>query len=136
MAVLPRLELSFRVKRPAAASRPRSCPLVNLQGQPISVRSRSDRTTSAGLRNWDSPGTVISIFCRAHVVSGSVTHGPSHLRIMNRDDALRTVRDRKEPWDIVIIGGGATGLGAGVEAAARGYATLVLEQHDFAKGTS
>jgi glycerol-3-phosphate dehydrogenase len=55
---------------------------------------------------------------------------------MNRDDALRTVLDRKEPWDVVIIGGGATGLGAGVEAAARGYATLLLEQHDFAKGTS
>jgi len=55
---------------------------------------------------------------------------------MNRDDALCIVQERKEPWDVVIIGGGATGLGAGVEAAARGYATLVLEQHDFAKGTS
>ena len=39
-------------------------------------------------------------------------------------------------WDVVIIGGGATGLGAGVDAASRGYKTLVLEQHDFAKGTS
>ncbi len=39
-------------------------------------------------------------------------------------------------WDIIIIGGGATGLGAGVDAASRGYRTLVLEQHDFAKGTS
>jgi glycerol-3-phosphate dehydrogenase len=55
---------------------------------------------------------------------------------MNRDDALRTVLERKEPWDIIVIGGGATGLGAGVEAAARGYSTLVIEQHDFAKGTS
>lgn len=55
---------------------------------------------------------------------------------MNRDHALRTLADRDAPWDIVIIGGGATGLGAGVDAAARGYATLVLEQHDFAKGTS
>ena len=39
-------------------------------------------------------------------------------------------------WDIIIIGGGATGLGAAVDAAARGYKTLLLEQHDFGKGTS
>lgn len=39
-------------------------------------------------------------------------------------------------WDIVIIGGGATGLGAAVDAATRGYKTLLVEQHDFAKGTS
>ena len=39
-------------------------------------------------------------------------------------------------WDIIIIGGGATGLGAGVDAASRGYDTLLLEQSDFAKGTS
>jgi glycerol-3-phosphate dehydrogenase len=41
-----------------------------------------------------------------------------------------------EPWDLVIIGGGATGLGAAVDAAARGYRTLLLEAHDYAKGTS
>jgi glycerol-3-phosphate dehydrogenase len=39
-------------------------------------------------------------------------------------------------WDVVIIGGGATGLGAAVEAATRGYEVLLLEQSDFAKGTS
>ncbi len=39
-------------------------------------------------------------------------------------------------WDIIIIGGGATGLGTAVDAASRGYKTLLLEQHDFAKGTS
>jgi len=39
-------------------------------------------------------------------------------------------------WDIVIVGGGATGLGAGVDAASRGYDALLLEQSDFAKGTS
>ncbi|MGB5674507.1 MAG: glycerol-3-phosphate dehydrogenase/oxidase [Gemmatimonadota bacterium] len=39
-------------------------------------------------------------------------------------------------WDVVVIGGGATGLGVAVEAASRGYATLLLEQADFAKGTS
>ncbi len=39
-------------------------------------------------------------------------------------------------WDIIVIGGGATGLGAAVDAATRGYKTLLLEQADFAKGTS
>ncbi|MCO4291962.1 glycerol-3-phosphate dehydrogenase/oxidase [Solitalea sp. MAHUQ-68] len=39
-------------------------------------------------------------------------------------------------WDVIIIGGGATGLGAAVEATTRGYKTLLLEQEDFAKGTS
>src|SRR5690242_495417 len=39
-------------------------------------------------------------------------------------------------WDICIIGGGATGLGIAVDAASRGYKTLLLEKYDFAKGTS
>ena len=39
-------------------------------------------------------------------------------------------------WDMVIIGGGATGLGIAVDAASRGFRTLLLEQFDFAKGTS
>ncbi|MBA4258920.1 MAG: FAD-dependent oxidoreductase [Chitinophaga sp.] len=39
-------------------------------------------------------------------------------------------------YDIVIIGGGATGLGSAVDAASRGYKTLLIEQHDFGKGTS
>ncbi|RZL36458.1 MAG: FAD-dependent oxidoreductase, partial [Pedobacter sp.] len=39
-------------------------------------------------------------------------------------------------WDIIIIGGGATGLGSALDAASRGYKTLLVEQSDFAKGTS
>jgi glycerol-3-phosphate dehydrogenase len=39
-------------------------------------------------------------------------------------------------WDIIVIGGGATGLGVAMDAAQRGYHTLLLEQSDFAKGTS
>jgi glycerol-3-phosphate dehydrogenase len=48
---------------------------------------------------------------------------------------LQQLNDESE-WDIIIIGGGATGLGTAVDAATRGYKTLLLEQHDFAKGTS
>lgn len=39
-------------------------------------------------------------------------------------------------WDVIVIGGGATGLGIAVDAQTRGYRTLLLEQHDFAKATS
>jgi glycerol-3-phosphate dehydrogenase len=40
------------------------------------------------------------------------------------------------PWDMVVIGGGATGLGVALEAVTRGYKTLLVEKYDFAKGTS
>lgn len=49
---------------------------------------------------------------------------------------LQQARGRVEPWDIIIVGGGATGAGVAVDAATRGYSTLLLEQHDFGKGTS
>ncbi len=55
---------------------------------------------------------------------------------MNRDTMLKKLHEENEPWDVIIIGGGATGLGAAVDSASRGYRTLLLEQHDFAKGTS
>ena len=55
---------------------------------------------------------------------------------MDRDVGLDAIRERKAPWDIVIIGGGATGLGTAVDAASRGYAVVLFEQADFAKGTS
>src|SRR5277367_5257043 len=55
---------------------------------------------------------------------------------MKRDDMLKQVRERTQTWDMIIVGGGATGAGVAVDAAARGYAVLLLEQHDFGKGTS
>ena len=55
---------------------------------------------------------------------------------MNRNNHLKKVKNKKKPWDIVVIGGGASGLGAAVDAASRGYRTLLLEKNDFAKGTS
>lgn len=54
---------------------------------------------------------------------------------MNRKDMIRTLESTPE-WDLCIIGGGATGLGVAVDAASRGFRTLLLEQYDFAKGTS
>lgn len=52
-----------------------------------------------------------------------------------RPDLWRLL-ERTPEWDVVVIGGGATGLGVAVDAAARGYHTLLLEAFDFAKGTS
>ena len=45
-------------------------------------------------------------------------------------------RLENENWDIVVIGGGATGLGTALDAATRGLKTLLIEQHDYAKATS
>lgn len=54
---------------------------------------------------------------------------------MKREALLARLRSTPR-WDVLVIGGGATGLGCTVDAAARGYTTLLLEAHDFAKGTS
>jgi glycerol-3-phosphate dehydrogenase len=55
---------------------------------------------------------------------------------MKREAMIARIRERKEPWDIVVIGGGATGAGVAVDAASRGYSVLLLEREDFGKGTS
>jgi glycerol-3-phosphate dehydrogenase len=54
---------------------------------------------------------------------------------LTREIALRTIGTEK-CWDVIVVGGGATGLGTAVEAASRGYKTLLLEAYDFGKGTS
>jgi len=55
---------------------------------------------------------------------------------MNREEILARVRSRTEPWDVIVIGGGATGVGCAVDAASRGFDVLLLEGSDFGKGTS
>lgn len=55
--------------------------------------------------------------------------------LLDRKTALDRAATHSQ-WDVAIIGGGATGLGIAVDAATRGYNTILLEQHDFAKGTS
>ncbi|MDR3724506.1 MAG: glycerol-3-phosphate dehydrogenase/oxidase [Terracidiphilus sp.] len=53
-----------------------------------------------------------------------------------RASILSHIGEDRDAWDVLVIGGGATGLGAAVEAASRGYKTLLVERYDFAKGTS
>jgi glycerol-3-phosphate dehydrogenase len=55
---------------------------------------------------------------------------------LNRGAALQRLAAEPDGWDVFVIGGGASGLGTAVDAAARRYKTVLLEQHDFAKGTS
>lgn len=55
---------------------------------------------------------------------------------MNREEQLSRLDDADKVWDVVVIGGGATGLGCAVDAASRGYETVLFEREDFAKCTS
>jgi glycerol-3-phosphate dehydrogenase len=55
---------------------------------------------------------------------------------MNRQEMLERTSARKTPWDMVILGGGATGVGVAIDAATRGFEVLLLEAQDFGKGTS
>lgn len=55
---------------------------------------------------------------------------------MIRSEMLARLSDPGEKWDLIVIGGGATGLGIAVDAASRGYRTALLEQADFGEGTS
>ncbi len=55
---------------------------------------------------------------------------------MNRDAMLQRCLSHPQPWDMIVVGGGATGVGVAVDAASRGCEVLLLEQSDFGKGTS
>ena len=55
--------------------------------------------------------------------------------IFSREHLIGQLSQTKA-WDVIVIGGGATGLGVALDSATRGYKTLLLEQVDFAKGTS
>lgn len=56
--------------------------------------------------------------------------------MINRGNLIEEISKQEVIWDVVVIGGGASGLGIAIEAVTRGYKTLLLEQYDFTKGTS
>jgi glycerol-3-phosphate dehydrogenase len=62
--------------------------------------------------------------------------GITRNRILKREQSLKDIQTAAEPFDFCIVGGGATGLGTAVDAASRGHSVLLIEQADFAKGTS
>src|SRR6266571_4755927 len=53
-----------------------------------------------------------------------------------RSHLVNNLSNLAKEWDVIVVGGGATGLGTALDAVSRGYQTLLLEQADFAKGTS
>ena len=55
--------------------------------------------------------------------------------VYNREHLINQLK-QVSSWDIIVVGGGSTGLGVALDAASRGYKTLLLEGVDFAKGTS
>ncbi len=55
---------------------------------------------------------------------------------MNREESIRRIRQREQPWDIAVIGGGATGVAIALDASARRLDVLLVERSDFGKGTS
>ena len=57
------------------------------------------------------------------------------MKLFDRNKLINALEETEE-WDVLVIGGGATGLGIAVDAASRGFKTLLVEQEDFAKGTS
>ncbi len=63
-------------------------------------------------------------------------YGRSTFHTVQRATQLQRLSEEPGPWDVLIIGGGASGLGVAVDAASRGFRTVLLEAHDFAKGTS
>lgn len=55
---------------------------------------------------------------------------------MKRERSIQALEDAYQAWDVLVIGGGATGLATALDAAARGFSVALIEQDDFAKGTS
>lgn len=55
---------------------------------------------------------------------------------MNREEMWARITQHRGPWDMIVVGGGATGVGIAIDAASRGYDVLLVEQSDFGKGTS
>jgi glycerol-3-phosphate dehydrogenase len=55
---------------------------------------------------------------------------------MDRSQMIERLDEPAGSWDVLVIGGGATGLGVALDAAARGYRTALVERGDFGQGTS
>lgn len=56
--------------------------------------------------------------------------------MMNRDQSVDRLKNQQEPWDLFIVGGGATGVAIALDAASRGLRVALAERDDFGKGTS
>ena len=81
-----------------------------------------------------TPGRLVAGIGAGEELEPSTIRHPSPG--MNRADMLQRLRDEPGAWDVVVIGGGASGLFTAVDSASRGYRTALVEQADFAQATS
>ena len=57
-------------------------------------------------------------------------------KLKTRDEHIKDISDPKAEYDLLIVGGGASGAGVALEAASRGLKCAVIDKYDFASGTS
>ena len=74
--------------------------------------------------------------CSGHVAGRGADVADAFAPLPTRRAELLAQLAEPRTWDLAVVGGGATGLGVALDAAARGYSVLLLESHDFAGGTS
>ena len=97
----------------------------------ILAQARSDRPEAGGGRG------VHVRTCEAGLPPARRrTDGQGAGKDVNRAEMYRRLHGHAGPWDMIVVGGGASGVGVAVDAASRGYEVLLLEQSDFGKGTS
>src|ERR1700723_2248892 len=73
---------------------------------------------------------------KVRIQEGSVQKDQVQKASMKRSEIYDRIRSHSEAWDLIVVGGGATGVGVAIDAASRGYDVLLLEQSDFGKGSS
>jgi glycerol-3-phosphate dehydrogenase len=73
---------------------------------------------------------------KVRIQEGRVQKDQVQKASMKRSEIYDRVRSHSEGWDMIVVGGGATGVGVAIDAASRGYDVLLLEQSDFGKGSS
>src|SRR3984957_6081429 len=73
---------------------------------------------------------------KVRIQEGSVQKDQVQKASMKRSEMYDRIRSHPKAWDMIVVGGGATGVGVAIDAASRGYDVLLLEQSDFGKGTS
>ena len=78
-------------------------------------------------KNWEAWKLKVFLEFSQQLIPGAV---------MDRDSMIKALEQSGYEYDLIVVGGGASGLGAALEAVSRGYRTILLEQDDFAKGTS
>src|SRR6476646_3972279 len=90
----------------------------------------------AGPRHWTARGNGKNTSDKPRRIYPRKATPMTSSPALQRDASLQRIERFRQPWDIAAVGGGSTGIGIAVDAVTRGYSVVLLEQHDFGKGTS